>query len=504
MVESLLLNKGPGLSSRIRSELVAKGLSQESARQRVSRTRGDVRRLTGLSFPRNEAFLYHSTQHNTDMYWDALLRDITEKSPAYRMPLASILARGGIVLRSQFETICGSPIRQKRHVPAEGVLQRLLKVGLLNQEDISGVGQCLALPDFFLPSGTQQNISFLKARLITENILLHAIKDWVRKLNFISYNKVLSRANNDVVEIGTTQWDLGGPSYLSPMVRFGKGGEVFPGSFVCDVQLGKHLTVKDLEYFFSKWKLTKSLKGMAPVLPVFIGSRFDRDVLHKGRAQGMVITTPKELFGEEVADGLESLLATLTDAANAVVKKPEQFVTLFNKLGKIEGAASNLRGAFFELLVGHCVKQKEKGFVEIGKKVTDSTTGRKAEIDVFRVHEKHEVCVYECKGHKSVHVVNQEECEKWAEDRVPLIFKALKEDSRYRNCSFRFEYWTCGTLTEDAKRYLESISKTVKRYELRCRVGKSVLEYTKRVQEPALIDMLNEHYYNHPFTAIST
>jgi hypothetical protein len=78
---------------------------------------------------------------------------------------------------------------------------------------------------------------------------------------------------------------------------------------------------------------------------------------------------------------------------------------LFDKLSSIEGAASNLRGALFEMLVGHCVQKCEDGLIDIGKRLVDKATGKEADVDVFRVKEHREVWCYECKGHQPTEIV---------------------------------------------------------------------------------------------------
>ncbi|MCE7887026.1 MAG: hypothetical protein DYH13_05930 [Alphaproteobacteria bacterium PRO2] len=77
-------------------------------------------------------------------------------------------------------------------------------------------------------------------------------------------------------------------------------------------------------------------------------------------------TTPATLFGEDVAKALADLMDTLTNAAAVAASSPDQLEKLFQKLSGIEGSAGNLRGALFELLVGHMVRQLEGGSIDIG------------------------------------------------------------------------------------------------------------------------------------------
>ena len=52
------------------------------------------------------------------------------------------------------------------------------------------------------------------------------------------------------------------------------------------------------------------------------------------------------------------------------------------------------------MLVGHCVQKREDGLIDIGKRLVDGSTGRSADVDVFRVKEQREVWCYEYKGHQ--------------------------------------------------------------------------------------------------------
>jgi hypothetical protein len=60
------------------------------------------------------------------------------------------------------------------------------------------------------------------------------------------------------------------------------------------------------------------------------------------------------------------------------VGNPDKIKNLFSRLSAIEGAAGNLRGALFELLVGHLVRSIEGGSIDIGVLVQDLETGKRA------------------------------------------------------------------------------------------------------------------------------
>src|SRR5690606_8520337 len=124
---------------------------------------------------------------------------------------------------------------------------------------------------------------------------------------------------------------------------------------------------------------------------------FTPEALRACRARGIVATRPETIFGQDVGRALADLLQTLANGAAVAASDPGHIEDLFRQLSKIEGAAANIRGALFELLVGHLVRSIEGGSIDIGVLVHDEN--RSAEIDVRHVNER-DVTVYECRGNQ--------------------------------------------------------------------------------------------------------
>ena len=214
----------------------------------------------------------------------------------------------------------------------------------------------------------------------------------------------------------TFRFDLTGPSYLQPMVRFG-ASKPDPGFVVVDVLLGEELDDTMVSPFLRKCTMLSALKKVRPFLPMLVADSFTPDALRLCRSKGVIATRPETVFGQDVAKALEDLLQTLTHAASATISQIE---SLFKRLSSIEGAAGNLRGALFELIVGYCVKELECGSVDLGLIVVDIKNGKRAEIDV-RLTKQRLIKVYECKGYQPESVVPHTEIEKWLTERVPII-----------------------------------------------------------------------------------
>jgi hypothetical protein len=181
-------------------------------------------------------------------------------------------------------------------------------------------------------------------------------------------------------KFSTFHFDICGPCYLRPMRRF-RGEKVDPGFVVADVVLGRVLEQDEVKHFIRKCETLSYLRGVRPFLPILIADGFAPEALRACREQGIVATRPETLFGRDVGQALADLMQTLKRAAVVAASDPKRLESLFARLGAIEGAATNLRGALFELLVGHMVRSVEGGSIDIGEIVRDQESNQNREID---------------------------------------------------------------------------------------------------------------------------
>jgi hypothetical protein len=495
IVERILLRDGPCLSSDLARKLERSGMSPDAARQRITRAGPSVLRLKGLVFPRNARFLYHEKDAGKERFWTALARVVSEASPAYGPALAALRARDGVVPLEQFSIISGSPIRQRGHISSETVLERLEAVRLVQRRESQGVGPVVALhangylgtPDF----------GRLRARLLVEKMLLLAVRDWARRLGVASHDKIAIRGEGEPPTYGTFKWDLCGPSYMVPLVRREKDGASKPGFLVCDVVAGTWVDEHAVAAFIRKFRLSASLRNLPPVLPILLADGYTHEAFRLGRSHGLMLATPKNLFGRDIAIGLATLLETMSKAAAIAVAKPEVIGELFDKLGAIEGADRNLRGSLFELVVGHVTHATSGGSIDIG--VLVSYDGFKAEIDVRRVIGG-AVWLYECKGYQPDHLIGAEEVQAWLKNRVPGLYRATRAEQRFSSVEVHFEFWTSGGFTPEAIAVLEAASAATKRYKIGWKPGREVRQAIGNLQSPGLAAMFDQHYLNHPIT----
>lgn len=342
----------------------------------------------------------------------------------------------------------------------------------------------------------------IACRLLVERIMLLAVADWARKLNIGSYHKIAVRDLNEALPtFGTHAFDLCGPSYIAPMVRRETGGEPKAGFLVCDAFVGT-LDRIGIAAFLRKCASSAAMRNLPPFLPMVIAEGFTPEAFNLARSKGIVTATPVNLFGREIAEGLGALLETLKRASAIAAEKPEVIVELFSRLGQIEGAAVNLRGALFELIVGHVVHQESQGSIDVAKMVP--LIGEPAvEVDVF-LASNNRVRVIECKGYGPNQQVSEDELSKWIKEKVPKIRKSLQREPRFHRCCFSFEFWTSGGYSSKAQVLADSARAQTAKYDLAFLDGPAVRQRLRDCNLPGLVKLFDEQYAKHPLTKIES
>jgi hypothetical protein len=497
-VEDVLRRRGPCESSRIAEAMSQRGVAKATARKRISRAKPPVRRLLDIRLPRNEAFLYLDEQFKSERFWHNLLRALDDSRSVYGLAVRSLEARGGCVPKRLFPTVSGSPYRLVGHLSYEAVLSRLLKIELLEERFDPGVGDCIALNENAQIETAPGNS--LYARRIAEEALIIATKEWLRRLGLASYDKVNIRQDPGATppRVGQFHWDITAPVYASPFVTPRKTGAPLPGFFAADVILGRQLGESDIRYFLHKSLAHRSQKQQRPLMTMLLAEWFSREALRLGKSRGLLLCTPASLFGEDVADALRQLIGTLQNAAAAAAKNPETLLDLFSRLGRVEGLASSLRGPFFEMIVGHAVRERDGHTIDIRKVIEDPNTGNIAEIDVFRVKGRQETWCYECKGKEPGGVVELNDVEDWFSRQIPRMRGWISAESRFAGSQVGFEFWTTGTFSKDAAAYLAR--QRPKKFKLAWKDGKAVRAYIAAAKLRPIVRFLDDYYLKKPLS----
>lgn len=497
-LEDLLKERGGCLSTELAKVLVDEyKLTPTAARQRVSRGTPNIKRLAYLPFARNARFLYLKQNFGSQKYWSSLIRALLDSSSAYGLVLAALQQRGGIIPEAHFPIACGAPLRQTRHLSPETLFKRLHQAGLVGNYDVPGVGPCVAL---LQGDGRYDGAApRIRARMITENILLQAIRDWLKCLGLASFDKVALRGEGaDLPKIGTFAWDLTAPSYVGPMVEWGVAGKPKPGFVACDVLLGSEISEDGLAPFVHKCETLRHLKNVGRCLQIFVAERYSGNAFKLAKQSGIVPATPDSLFGTEVAEALGKLTQVLIQAA-AFAIDPKVFNEVFLRLSKIEGATSNLRGALFEFIVAAVVRHDFSQDVRMNE-ILVHPDGAKVEIDVLARDGYLKVLFAEAKGYPPFATVPDSEVEKWLTKTVPLASRIARERADLRNLEQRFEFWTTGKLSPEAAAMVEKAKQEIRpaKYTVAYLDAAAVRSRTRDTGDKELFSTLETHFLNHP------
>jgi len=502
ILDSILESKGPTSSSKVVEILVSShGLTKSAARKRVSRGSVNISSLKGISLPRREKFVYLKKDYGSPQYWDNLVFELQESNSAYGLALGALIQRGEIVLKQHFSIICGAPLKQSKHLSPDTVLQNLITTKLVSIVSVSGVGDCVAVSkgnEYYY----QELIPFFRARLKTEDILLGGVNEWVKNIGLGSYGKVLIRnyKNEEQPKVGTFNWDLTAPSYVGALTTPVANKENKIGFIACDICLGLPITVKGLTPFIYKCNTLRSLTKVGRCLQFFIADRFTKEAFYLAKKNGILPVTVDTLFGNEVSDGLKYLLAALNGLSN-LMYDPVMFDEMFSRLSKIEGAVSNLRGAFFEFIVAE-VFRKQANDVRMNY-ILKNSLGQSAESDVV-VYSQNQLLFVECKGYSPHAFIPDNEVKKWISERVPKIVKAAKEHTDWKNIVPTLEFWTTGKLTDEAVEMIETAMKTINpnKYKLGYKDSIGVHEIIKITKDKELINSFEKNFIKDPVSSI--
>jgi hypothetical protein len=492
-IHDYLKMNGPSLTSEIADHLVHScGLTPEAARKRVSRTKDPIKRLAYITFPRKARFVYLTEQFGSPRYWDNLIKALQATKSAYGYAIAALRARGGIVQEKYFPIICGAPIKQSRHLSPETIMNRLTQAGLFKKRDVLGAGPCVCLVQ---DEGFYDGMALrLKANSITEGILLTAVRDWVRKLGLVSYERVNVRGGDTLPMVGTFAWDMTAPSYLGPLSRVAKDGKAKPGFFVTDVFLGEELASLGVEPFVKKCLTLRTLRNVGPCMQMFVAERYSADAFQILKRHGIIPATPRSLFGEEVAEALTQVTSVLLNAARWQIE-PERLDEIFRRLGQIEGASVQLRGTLLEFMVaGHWRRLSDHVWMNRILKAR----GRKAEADVIAVSDESWINFIECKGYSPYATIPHAQVKDWLQKRVPILYQAACEHPDWQNLQVRFEFWASGQLTSESLELVETARKTIKpeRYSIALLQGPEILSAFGR--DGSLADAFRKHFMRIP------
>lgn len=494
----LLRELGPGLTTRYIAELVATGVSEAAARKRVQRASADYQRLAGIRFEKNARFIYLPEDYGDIHFWTRLEEAFHTHGKCYWAALVNLRARGGMCRKERFAQISGAPIARKRQLAPAAILERLIAIQLLEEIEIDNHTYIRFRPIHLRSTP----VAVINATALAEFVALHGLKEWARRLGLGSFNKFRMRGDENPPVVSAMTFDLSAPSYFRPLLRLDQG-IAKPGFLACDVNLFQIVQADEVEAFVRKCDCASFSQNVGRIMPMLVGDVFSSEGLDLAKSKGILAVTLENLFGLELARALRDLVRILTDAGATASVNPDHLAKVMRVLTQVEGAAANLRGHLFELVVGSLVKDVEGGFLKTGQRLREMETGRKAEVDVQLDKENNAgFLIIECKAKAPGARVSESDVRKWYTDRVPLIYRILDTSCKNLQTPFHFEIWTNGIFAESALDWLRAQRRSCDGYTVGWKDGSDLKRYADKANNSSLRSMLNEHYFRNPLTTV--
>lgn len=255
------------------------------------------------------------------------------------------------------------------------------------------------------------------------------------------------------------------------------------------------MSMEGVRPFINKCRTLRALRNVGRCLQIFVAERYDADAFQVLKQNGIIPATPANLFGEEVASGLAELSSVLNNAATLSQVDPAQFDNLFRKLGKIDGAARQLRGTLFEYLAADILRKSPLA-AEIRMNRIYKRGEEKAEADVVAIEGNRRITFVECKGHSPYGATPDDEVIRWLQRSVPIFFSAIKAHPDWRNLEVRFEFWTTAPLSETAVEFLEAARSSINpsRYTIHWRLSSDIRSLCKMTNEAELEKAFCKHF----------
>ena len=242
-------------------------------------------------------------------------------------------------------------------------------------------------------------------------------------------------------------------------------------------------------------RIIRNNKKNRPFIAFLIAKRFVKDAFNLGRKEGLIFTTPENLFGKGVSDGLNNVFELFSTDFVGQDNLPDRIEEIFKKLESFKSIIGNLRGKLFEMIVGDSINRSGHT-VDIGLNITDPKSQNKAEIDVIAESGNHKkVTVYECKGNLEDYEIGETEVKKWITKSIPRINNWLNRNpGRYVQAKQKkYEIWTTGKFHKDAITYLKSKKRNSK-YSISWKERKDVLSFIKESGSDDSYKVIKQYY----------
>lgn len=260
-VEEILKKYGPMLSGKL-ANILGKNhsISNEAARQAISRARAPVQKLKVFPFNKNQVFCYLEEQYNSRLYRDKLYESLKKESLAVAVILHALENTNNIMKKSMLPIYSKSPIENtKGHRKFERMVSDLVGQGILYEIE----GEYYAISSMY--TGEDYNLTYSRSEEQIARIVVNDFISWATKLNVIAYNSF--EIFPDSAIFAHFKWFSTIPSYVTPLYDLKKKR---PGFVVVDVLVKSNITIEDVSFFVEKVNIIRNFKGLPSFAPVLL------------------------------------------------------------------------------------------------------------------------------------------------------------------------------------------------------------------------------------------
>ncbi len=495
-IENILDEIGPSISSSVAAELAGRcKISHDAARQRLSRAvraNSTVKRCNYQLFSKHEAFVFLESQYNTERYWTNLLRDLRDKNTVYACALDGIAARGGIVKTTEFAVISGAPIALKKQVSVSRVKETLINIEAITEEYEEGLGDFLVINSQIASALT--SIAHIKAINRVECIILEELREWLKKNNLGSYEKITIRGEKKTLKVGQFKFDLTAPCYLRPL----RGQKIDHGFVAADVFASGWLEFSQIKYFLRKIEMYEKTSNSGKLYPILLANGYDNKAFQEAKRVGIMVTTIGNLFGIAVAQAINNLVETLTSVISASSVDQGKLDNLLNSLSKMDGRMGNMRGILFELISAYIANHEYGGQISVGVSHTHRRKNQKTDLDVVCIKGGNSVTIIECKGKGPSGEVSLTEIECWLK-RIPVMLDYIRCRPDLYDREVSCEIWTSGRFSLDALGKLNFENENRKSRRIAWKDGNDVRKIAIKNKLATIVRALDEHFIKYPY-----
>lgn len=157
-------------------------MTSAAARKKIQRAQNQYERFAGLRFEKNARFIYLPDQYGSMQFWEKLEEACSKAGRSYWATIVSLKSRGGVIPLELFPRVAGTPAARTGQLSPDRILERLMKVNLLEQFG-EGEREYVHFKPFYYP---RISLSEVRANELAEEIALLGVKDWARNIGLLT------------------------------------------------------------------------------------------------------------------------------------------------------------------------------------------------------------------------------------------------------------------------------------------------------------------------------